>query len=93
MARHHGHRLSGTGNSRPLAAAMYKKTPHPFGHGAGYWWPTRPTSSTSSTFIVDRKKQRRSYFLRLTIRRNGLKDSFSSKLGNPRSATIPHLGN
>jgi len=30
MARHHGHRLSGTGNSRPLAAAMYKKNPAPF---------------------------------------------------------------
>jgi hypothetical protein len=25
-----------------------QKTPYPFGYGAGYWWPTRPTSSTSS---------------------------------------------
>jgi len=20
----------------------HKKTPYPFGYGAGYWWPTRP---------------------------------------------------
>jgi len=26
----------------PSFSATNKKTPYPFGYGAGYWWPTRP---------------------------------------------------
>jgi hypothetical protein len=48
-----------------------RKTPHPFGHGAGYWWPTRPTSSASSTLIGAREI--RALTLRPTLRSNGLK--------------------
>src|ERR1700737_442440 len=47
-----------------------RKTPHPFGYGAGYWWPTRPTSSASSTNRGWREIQ--ALTLRPTLRPKGL---------------------
>src|SRR2546423_13270615 len=43
-------------------------------YGAGYWRPTRPTSSTSSSYPTAGRF--RSLILRLTLRQKGLKDSF-----------------
>src|SRR5438445_5434391 len=51
LARDHGHRLSRAGAANPL-----KRKPRTLvGYGAGYWWPTRPTSSTSSTILQSRR--------------------------------------
>src|SRR3954463_7057406 len=51
------------------------KKPRTFlGVRGGYWWPTRPTSSTSSFFFCSRSSFR-SLHLRLTVRKKGLKDS------------------
>jgi len=31
---------------------MHKKTPHPCGHGDGYWWPTRPSKHIQQHFFL-----------------------------------------
>src|SRR2546423_4998103 len=72
----------------PLPASRFplpaKKKPRTLvGYGAGYWWPTRPTSSTSSSILQSRRGDSGLQKVRLTLRQNGLKDSFNFFAAEP----------